>query len=159
MKYERRPAFLTYHSAEFQGLFRGWVHVLTKVQHQNQGFPLTVAGSDQPPCHGYCRDCFVPGVFQRETQLRIPFPFSDTVFGGPVYPAILSISIFIFKIISNFRVEKMAHQVRALLQRTQVLFLAPAWWFTTTRLQLEGIWHLFDNREPICSCRQNTNTH
>lgn len=46
MKYERRPAFLTYHSAEFQGLFRGWVHVLTKVQHQNQGFPLTVAGSD-----------------------------------------------------------------------------------------------------------------
>lgn len=66
---------------------------------------------------------------------EIPFPFSDTVFGGPAYPAVLTISIFIFKIISNFRVEKMAHHLRALLQRTWVLFLALAWWFTTTRLQ------------------------
>lgn len=67
---------------------------------------------------------------------EIPFPFSDTVFGGPVYPAFLSISTFIFKIISNFRVGRMAHQVRTLLQRTRVLFLAPAWWFTTIRPQL-----------------------
>ena len=35
---------------------------------------------------------------------EIPFPFSGTVFGGPAYPPALSISVFIFKIISNFRV-------------------------------------------------------